>query len=172
MIVNVDLYDDGQFVATYAADIVRADLLTYTKSSGAHSFAIPVPEDRKDGRSHNVSIRASGSAYELDLSPVAITWHADDTSADYQTMDLAMSDQLFGRLFDALVYDRCVPVLALVLRTGAFSKPDMTSNCVRNFQYLLNHPMANHFVSATPAEAFKLLCAQRESSVQSRWAVG
>jgi hypothetical protein len=159
--VNVDLYDDGQFVATYGANIFRPDLLVAKKGSGAHGFEIAMPDNGRDGRSHNLSVKVSGSQFELRFSPRTVTWQ--ETWQHHEMMELTMSNLFFSRFFDALVYDQSAPVLTLVIRTGGLSQPALTLNCVQNVQFLLNHPMANHFVSSTPAEALELLhVGQRE----------
>lgn len=157
--VCVDVYDNGNFVATYVADFFREDLLREGKGCGAHGFMIPVPEDRKDGQLHQISVKVAGTNFEINHSPRKIVWQRDSGGGDYWTMNLAMNHALFQKFFDLLLIEQQAPFLAFVLRTDAFGQDNSLTEFERNLNYIVSHPMAANLVIDTPAEATKLLCA-------------
>jgi hypothetical protein len=71
--VNVDIYDGSTYLATVSANIFRQDLLNAGKGNGYHAFSYSIPASLKDGRTHSLSVRFSGSSNNLGSSPRPIT---------------------------------------------------------------------------------------------------
>ncbi len=51
----------------------RQDLLNAGKGNGEHGYGIPIPAPLKNGQSHSLSIRVSGTGFVLSNSPRTIT---------------------------------------------------------------------------------------------------
>jgi hypothetical protein len=67
--VSVDIYDGSTYITTIAANIFRQDLLNAGKGNGYHGFVFNVPASLKNGRTHSISVRFSGSSNNLGSSP-------------------------------------------------------------------------------------------------------
>lgn len=67
--VYVDVYADGQIVATVLADQLRPDLSAAGIGDGRHGFVVPIPDILKDGAPHRIDALVSGTPNELSLSP-------------------------------------------------------------------------------------------------------
>ena len=68
-IISVDIYDGDAKIATVPADQFREDLLKSRKGNGKHSFSLPTPASLKDGKSHKIRAKVSGTNQELNDSP-------------------------------------------------------------------------------------------------------
>jgi hypothetical protein len=71
--LKVDIIEAGKIVGTATADIFRQDLKDAGIGTGVHGFDVPLPSSLKDGNSHTISVKASGSDFELQNSPKTIT---------------------------------------------------------------------------------------------------
>ena len=58
--VNVDIYSDGQFVTTTAADVFGQDLLNIGIGNGRHRFQIAIPDSLRNGSQHTLTAFISG----------------------------------------------------------------------------------------------------------------
>jgi hypothetical protein len=79
MPINVDIYDGSAKIATVAADIFRQDLLNAGKGNGYHGFNFTTPASLKNGVSHSISVRYSGTIVNLSGSPKSLTCGASPT---------------------------------------------------------------------------------------------
>ena len=70
--VSVDILDGATVIGTLLAGEFRQDLLDAGKGNGKHAFRFTIPESVKDGLSHNLSARVSGSSFILKDSPKAL----------------------------------------------------------------------------------------------------
>jgi len=68
--VSVDILDGTTRLATVTADGFRPDLAQNKIGSGNHAFTYPPPASIKDGRSHEIHAKVSGSSFELHKSPM------------------------------------------------------------------------------------------------------
>jgi hypothetical protein len=68
--VSVDILDGDTVLATVTADKSRPDLATASIGKGDHAFSYPPPIALKDGRSHAIRAKVSGSGFELQKSPL------------------------------------------------------------------------------------------------------
>lgn len=59
--IEVEVYIDDVSIATVRADRFREDLQKAGKGNGNHSFAMPFPDSRKDGKEHSVAVGISGT---------------------------------------------------------------------------------------------------------------
>ena len=73
--VSVDILDGNTVLATVTADKPRPDLATANIGNGDHAFSYPPPIVLKDGRSHAIHAKVSGSSFELHKSPLTKTLH-------------------------------------------------------------------------------------------------
>ncbi len=71
--LNVELLDGSNVVTTGVAQNFRQDLLNAGKGNGEHGYGIQIPASLKNGQSHSLSIRVSGTGYVLSNSPRTIT---------------------------------------------------------------------------------------------------
>lgn len=150
--VSVDVYDNHRLVGRCAAEMFRHDLLLEGKGSGAHAFFIPLPTEWRDGRLHQVSIRAAASDFELFNSPQELRLE-EQTAVDHWTMNLSENSALFAKGLDALLVDERVPHLNLVVRTDAIARPSGRAYLNQNFEWLISHPLAGSLSFTTPGEA-------------------
>lgn len=67
--VNVDIYDGSTHITTISANIFRLDLFNAGKGNGNHGFFFNVPASLRNGRTHSISVRFSGSSNNLGSSP-------------------------------------------------------------------------------------------------------
>jgi len=74
--LRVDILDGNTVLGTTAADRVRADLRTAAIGDGQYSFTFPLPESLRDGRSHAVTVRISGTSVALPNTPRPATCSA------------------------------------------------------------------------------------------------
>jgi hypothetical protein len=71
--VDVDLYDGDKLLATIRARHFRHDLRDAGAGNGKHGFIYPTPSGLKDGKPHTLRVKITGSEFELDGSPKAVT---------------------------------------------------------------------------------------------------
>jgi hypothetical protein len=71
--LKVNIIEAGKIVGTATADVFRQDLKDAGQGDGVHGFNVPLPSSLKDGHSHTISVKASGSDFELQGSPKTIT---------------------------------------------------------------------------------------------------
>ena len=71
--LKVDIIEADKIVGTATADVFRQDLKDAGIGDGVHGFRVPLPPSLKDGHSHTISVKASGSDFELQGSPKTIT---------------------------------------------------------------------------------------------------
>ncbi len=74
--LNVDIYDGNTLLATVTADKLRKDLVDSRKGNGCHGFRFSTPAALKDGRSHSIRARISGTKVELQKSPKSVTFRS------------------------------------------------------------------------------------------------
>jgi hypothetical protein len=70
--IRLDIYDGNTRLTTTAAWQFRKDLLEARIGNGRHGFTYNVPSPLKDGRSHTIHVRISGTNRELQGSPVTL----------------------------------------------------------------------------------------------------
>lgn len=66
--IKVDIFADGTLLGTVPANIPRADVNKDLKTFGAtgnYAFGFNVPAAMKDGKMHAVSVKVSGSSYDI-----------------------------------------------------------------------------------------------------------
>ncbi|GAB3915536.1 hypothetical protein GCM10028804_00080 [Larkinella terrae] len=80
--VSVDILDGPTVIATLLADVFRPDLQTAGKGNGKHAFSWNIPENLKDGLTHNLSARVSGSSFILKDSPKALVCQGSSSPAN------------------------------------------------------------------------------------------
>jgi len=71
--IAVDIYDGDLLLATITADLFRPDLVDAGKGNGKHGFLFSVPAHLKDGRSHSIQVKVSGTNIVLPGSPKSVT---------------------------------------------------------------------------------------------------
>jgi hypothetical protein len=71
--VSVDIYDGGNKIATVTADQPRSDVGAYLGDNGLHGFALATPAQLKDGLSHMVTVKFTGTNADLFLTPQSVT---------------------------------------------------------------------------------------------------
>jgi hypothetical protein len=67
--IKVDIFDGDKKVTTVTADEFRQDLLDAKIGNGKHGFTYAIPDSLKDGKSHSIQAKISGTNQELDGSP-------------------------------------------------------------------------------------------------------
>jgi murein DD-endopeptidase MepM/ murein hydrolase activator NlpD len=69
--LNVSVYDDatGALLSSGVADQFRQDLVNAGKGDGIYGFFIPTPAALKNGQTHNVRVKVTGTAYSLGATP-------------------------------------------------------------------------------------------------------
>jgi hypothetical protein len=67
--VSVDIFDGDDLLATVRADLYRQDLVNAGKGDGRHGFIYPVPETLRDGRTHRIRVRVTGTRTNLHGTP-------------------------------------------------------------------------------------------------------
>lgn len=70
---NVDIYDGAILIATVAASQSRPDVGTFLGDNGLHGFSIAIPASLKDGATHSVSVKFSGTTVSLNNSPQSLS---------------------------------------------------------------------------------------------------
>src|SRR6266498_5014790 len=70
--IHVDIYDGGTLLATVTADTFRQDLLNVRIGNGQHGFVYTPPASLKDGRTHVIRVRISGTDVDLKNTPKSI----------------------------------------------------------------------------------------------------
>ena len=151
--VDVEIYDDHTLLVTVTANGYREDLLQVCEGTGKHAFRYPVPQHLRDGHPHSILVKVAGSDYYLGSTPREINCHETMSFGQIDmTMNLALSPFFFSKMMDRLLVDSENPYLALVMRTDIGVKTIHQHNVTQNFEYILNHPLAQRFVFETPAE--------------------
>jgi D-alanine transfer protein len=79
--IKVDIYDGDQLLASVLADRLRQDLKNGGKGDGKHGFRYRVPESLKDGKTHVIRIKISGTSIELKGTPKTLGGSGDDKLA-------------------------------------------------------------------------------------------
>ncbi|RRB07837.1 YVTN family beta-propeller repeat protein [Larkinella rosea] len=77
--VSIDILDGPNVIASFLADVFRQDLQTAGKGNGKHAFSWNIPDSFKDGVTHNLSARISGSGFILKDSPKALICQGSST---------------------------------------------------------------------------------------------
>ena len=70
--INVAIFDGTQLVATVLAIQFRQDLVSSGIGNGFHAFSFNVPSSLKDGQTHSIRVRFSGSTTSLGSTPRSI----------------------------------------------------------------------------------------------------
>ena len=70
--INVDIYDGASLIATVSANLFRQDVYDADKGNGYHAFFYNFPSSLKDGLSHSISVKFSGTSTNLNGSPRSI----------------------------------------------------------------------------------------------------
>jgi hypothetical protein len=71
--IQVDIYDGEKLIKTVDADRFRKDLKRIKMGDGNHGFVFDSRERLKDGKSHEVHARISGTKTELRSSPKMVS---------------------------------------------------------------------------------------------------
>ena len=67
--IKVDIYDGEKLLATVTAETFREDLRAARKGDGKHGFDYLLPQSLRDGQSHAISAKYSGTDSNLPGSP-------------------------------------------------------------------------------------------------------
>jgi hypothetical protein len=67
--IKVEIYDGATLLATVIAQGFRADLQSAGKGDGKHAFNYALPPNLRDGQSHTISVKYSGTDSDLPGSP-------------------------------------------------------------------------------------------------------
>lgn len=70
--INVNIFSDNVLVMTVPADQFRQDLINSGVGNGMHGFSFTVPGSLKDGMTHSIEVRFSGTNTPLGGSPKSI----------------------------------------------------------------------------------------------------
>jgi hypothetical protein len=70
--IKVDIFDGNKKLETVVADIFRGDLVKEKKGNGKHGFSYAPPDSLKDGKSHTIRAKVSGTNQELSSSPMPL----------------------------------------------------------------------------------------------------
>jgi hypothetical protein len=73
--IDVDIYDGDTLLATVTADTFRQDLLDARIGNGQHAFVYTSPASLKDGRTHTIRVKVSGTDADLKNTPKAIAYN-------------------------------------------------------------------------------------------------
>ena len=68
-VIQVDIYDGENKVATLVAGDFRQDLADANTGNGKHGFDYATPDSLKDGKSHTIQAKVTGTNIELSGSP-------------------------------------------------------------------------------------------------------
>jgi hypothetical protein len=71
--INVAIFSDGQLIATVLAIQFRQDLVNMGIGNGYHAFVFNVPQSLKNGQTHSIRVRFSGTSTSLTNTPRSIT---------------------------------------------------------------------------------------------------
>jgi hypothetical protein len=96
--ISVDIYSDGNLLATVTANLFRQDLLNAGKGNGFHAFSFPTPASLKDGQPHSILVRFANSNIALGNSPKMINC---STSVFEGFHDIADCNVIAGWAWDA-----------------------------------------------------------------------
>lgn len=96
-IVEVDIYDGDERIATVAADRYRADLARAGKGNGYHGFDYAPPTRLKDGKPHVIRVRVAGTAFDLSDTVKKLTCSPVQTAVvnDSQVNPMLFTGPLF-----------------------------------------------------------------------------
>lgn len=95
--INVDIYDGDDRIATVPANSLRPDLPGAGIGNGYHAFFFAVPADLINGKKHSISVKFSGTALNLGLSPKSL----ECLPSSYRGfLDFASCDGIRGRAWD------------------------------------------------------------------------
>jgi len=72
--IKVDVYDGEKLLATVPADTYREDLKAAGKGDGNHAFNYSLPANLRDGQSHALAVRYSGTKTDLPGSPKTLVF--------------------------------------------------------------------------------------------------
>jgi hypothetical protein len=69
--IKVDLFDGDKKLATIVANEFRQDLVDNKIGDGKHAFSYTtIPDRLKDGKTHTIRVRVSGTDHDLTNSPM------------------------------------------------------------------------------------------------------
>jgi hypothetical protein len=71
--INVDIYDGNTLLATVTANLFRQDLVNASKGKGNYGFAYTPPTSLRDGQTHSIQAKVSGTNFDLYGSPKEVT---------------------------------------------------------------------------------------------------
>ena len=70
--IEIEIFEDDSLWATLPADRFRRDLIEAGKGNGYHAFKYLIPDQLRDGKSHRIYVKVSGSRFPLNPSPTEI----------------------------------------------------------------------------------------------------
>ncbi|MEK6279268.1 MAG: hypothetical protein AABN95_02840 [Acidobacteriota bacterium] len=143
--------------------------MTWT-SNGKHAFRYLIPDALKDGKPHSILVKvAKSSFFSLYSTPQEITCVEQLRTND---IDMAMflnhEPFLFSRVMDYLLAESDTPYLAFIARSDIGIKEGEKQNVSRNFEYMMNHPLAERFVFETPSGLIQRISRTEVGLVSSR----
>jgi hypothetical protein len=99
--ISVDIYDGTTLIATVPANIFRQDLANAGIGNGVHGFAFATPASLKDGQSHSIRVKFSGTSTDLQSTPKTINC-GDAAPASFQGFhDVADCQAIAGWAWDS-----------------------------------------------------------------------
>lgn len=107
--IDVDIYDGDTLLARVTANTFRQDLLNAGRGDGRHAFVYTLPASLKDGRTHTIRVKVSGTDVNLKNTPKEITYRS--VAAIYQGAH-GRSDcmGIYGWAWDSMRPDKPVNV--------------------------------------------------------------
>jgi hypothetical protein len=166
--LNVEILDGDVVLDTLTAHSFRQDLLTAGKGNGKHGFRYLIPDSLRDGKQHSIRIKVANSSFSLSSSPQQVSCFGHVRRGD---IDMAMflnnEPFLFSKVMDKLLTESDNPYLAFVARSDIGIKPAEKLNVSRNFESIMNHPLADRFVFETPSGLIQRISQTRVSKVSS-----
>jgi hypothetical protein len=70
--INVDIFDGSTLIATVAANQFRQDLANAGIGNGIHAFSFATPASLKNGQTHSIAVKISGTSVALSGSPKSL----------------------------------------------------------------------------------------------------
>jgi hypothetical protein len=67
--IKVDIFDGDKKLTTVLADELRPDLVKEKYGNGKHAYNYPTPKSLKDGESHTIHVKITGTDKEVEGSP-------------------------------------------------------------------------------------------------------
>jgi hypothetical protein len=167
--LNVEILDGDVLLDTVTANSFRRDLLAAGKGNGKHGFRYLIPDALRDGKPHSIHIKVAKSSFSLYSTPQEINCVEQLRRND---IDMAMflnhEPFLFCRVMDHLLSESDTPYLAFIARSDIGIKEEEKLNVSRNFEYMMNHPLAERFVFETPSGLIQRISRTEVGMVCSR----